>query len=137
MTAKIERQLLDPGEQARRALDKRARLDDPAKSLRFLAGRGFRQSLARVADPIFGSYERLVSGAPSRLIARLNERVSEVVKSNGVLLVDVARVSERDGLDAWFDVKRWLQAKFEIAPQAAPLYGELVARIIAAPSKGL
>ena len=64
--------------------------------------------------------------------ARLNERVSEAAASDGVLLVDAARASERDGLDAWFDVKRWLQAKFEIAPQAAPLYGDLVARIIAA-----
>jgi predicted enzyme involved in methoxymalonyl-ACP biosynthesis len=29
-------------------------------------------------------------------------------------------------------VGRWLQGKLEIAPQAAPLYGDLVARILAA-----
>ena len=46
--------------------------------------------------------------------------------------LDVARASARDGLDAWFDVNRWLQAKMEIAPQAAMMYGELTARLIAA-----
>src|SRR5262249_55868537 len=50
----------------------------------------------------------------------------------GVLLLDVARASERDGLDAWFDVTRWLQGKLEIAPTASPAYGELLVRIIAA-----
>ena len=48
------------------------------------------------------------------------------------MLLDVARASERDGIDAWFDVGRWLQGKLEIAPQAAPLYGDLLARIVAA-----
>ena len=42
-----------------------------------------------------------------------------------------ARAS-RDGIDAWFDIGRWLQGKLEIAPQAAPLYGDLAARILAA-----
>ena len=44
----------------------------------------------------------------------------------------MAQASARDGLDAWFDVTRWLQGKIEIAPQAAPRYGELLARLIAA-----
>jgi FkbH-like protein len=48
------------------------------------------------------------------------------------LLLDVARASERDGIDAWFDARNWLQGKLEIAPQAAPLYGDMVARIVAA-----
>ena len=48
------------------------------------------------------------------------------------MLLDVARQAQRDGIDAWFDVRRWLQAKQEIAPQAAALYGELFARIVAA-----
>src|SRR5581483_7391641 len=77
-------------------------------------------------------YERLVAGAPAQLIARLNERLSQAAAEDGVLLLDVARASERDGLDAWFDITRWLQAKLEIAPQAAPRYGELLVRLIAA-----
>jgi len=90
------------------------------------------QTFLNVADPLFGSYDRFVAGAPTRLIAHLNEGLSRAAAEEGVLLLDIARASERDGLDAWFDVTRWLQGKLEIAPQAAPLYGELLARVIAA-----
>jgi FkbH-like protein len=90
------------------------------------------QNFLNVAEPLFGSYDRLVAGAPAQLIARLNERLSEAAAEDGVLLLDIARASERDGLDAWFDVTRWLQAKMEIAPQSAPMYGELLGRVIAA-----
>jgi FkbH-like protein len=58
--------------------------------------------------------------------------VIEAACRDGVLLMDVVGPSSRDGLDVWFDVVRWLQAKMEIAPQAAALYGDLVARILAA-----
>jgi FkbH-like protein len=90
------------------------------------------QTFLNVADPLFGSYDRLVSGSPAQLIARLNDRLSEAAAQDAVLLLDIARASERDGLDAWFDISRWLQGKLEIAPRAAPVYGDLAARIIAA-----
>jgi FkbH-like protein len=90
------------------------------------------QTFVNVAEPLFGSYDRVVPGAPARLVGRLNERLAEAAVRDGVALLDIARATERDGLDAWFDPGRWLQGKFEIAPQAAPVYGELVARVIAA-----
>lgn len=90
------------------------------------------QTFIDVTETLFGSYDRLVPGAPTRVVARLNDRLCDAAREDGVLLLDVARVSERDGIDAWFDAGRWLQGKLEIAPQAAPLYGDLVARILAA-----
>lgn len=90
------------------------------------------QTFLDVTDPLFGSYDRLVAAAPSRLVARLNDLVSQAAASEGVLLLDVARASQRDGTGTWFDAGRWMQAKMEIAPQAAPLYGDMVARIVAA-----
>jgi FkbH-like protein len=90
------------------------------------------QTFIDVTEPLFGSYDRFVPGAPARIVARLNDRVCEAAAQDGVLLLDVARASERDGIDAWFDHGRWLQGKLEIAPQAAPLYGDMVARILAA-----
>jgi FkbH-like protein len=90
------------------------------------------QTFIDVTETVFGSYDRLVPGAPTRVIARLNDRLCEAVADDGVLLLDVARVSERDGIDAWFDTGRWLQGKLEIAPQAAPLYGDLAVRVLAA-----
>jgi FkbH-like protein len=90
------------------------------------------QTFVDVTEPFFGSYDRFVPGAPTRVVARLNDRLCEAAEQDGVLLLDVARASERHGIDAWFDPGRWLQGKLEIAPQAAPLYGDMVARILAA-----
>ena len=90
------------------------------------------QSFLDVTEPVFGSYDRLVPGAPLRVINQLNDQLTKAAEQDGVLLLDVARASGRDGLDAWFDARSWLQGKLEIAPQAAPFYGDLVARIVAA-----
>src|SRR5208283_4492175 len=90
------------------------------------------QTFIDITEPLFGSYDRVVPGAPARVVARLNDRLCEAAAQDGVLLLDVARASQRDGIDAWFDAGRWLQGKLEIAPQAAPLYGDMVVRILAA-----
>ncbi len=90
------------------------------------------QTFLNFSEPVFGSYDRLVPSAPAELIARLNARLAQAAVADSVLLLDIARASDRDGRDAWFDITRWLQGKMEIAPHAAPAYGELVARIIAA-----
>jgi FkbH-like protein len=90
------------------------------------------QTFLNVATSLFGSYDRFVPGAPTRVVALLNDRLCEAAAQDGVLLLDVARASERDGIDDWFDAGRWLQGKLEIAPQAASLYGDMVARILAA-----
>ncbi len=90
------------------------------------------QTFLDVSEPVFGDFDRLVPGAPARVVARLNEQVSDAAAQDGVLLLDVARASARDGIDAWFDVARWLQGKIEIAPQSAQRYGDMVARIIGA-----
>lgn len=90
------------------------------------------QTYMDTTETLFGSYDRHVAAAPARMVARLNERLSDAAAVDGVSLLDIARASERTGRDAWFDVTRWFQAKQEIAPQAAPLYGELLARVVAA-----
>jgi len=90
------------------------------------------QTFMDVSETLFGGYDRMVPGAPGSVVARLNDRLIEAAAEDGALVLDVARASQRDGIDAWFDVGRWLQGKLEIAPQAAPFYGDLAARILAA-----
>lgn len=90
------------------------------------------QTFLDTTEPLFGSHDRLVPAAPWRLIARLNDQLARAAAEEGVLLLDVAAQSARDGIAAWFDVTRWLQGKLEIAPIAAVRYGELLARLIAA-----
>jgi FkbH-like protein len=74
----------------------------------------------------------MVPGAPARVVESLNDTLAQAVVDDGVSLLDITRCSARGGIDAWFDVARWLQGKIEIAPQAAPVYGDIVARVIAA-----
>jgi len=90
------------------------------------------QSFLDVSSPVFGGLDAAVPGAPARLISKLNARLADVALEDGVLWLDAARASARDGLDAWFDIVRWLQGRMEIAPQAASSYGELVGRLVAA-----
>lgn len=90
------------------------------------------QTFLDVSQPVFGDFDRLVPGSPARLVARLNDRMIDAASQDGVLLLDVARASARDGIDAWFDVARWLQGKIEIAPQSALRFGDMLARVIAA-----
>jgi FkbH-like protein len=90
------------------------------------------QSFLDVSVPVFGSFDRLVPAAPARVVHRLNERLADAAAASDVLWLDVARAAARDGLDAWFDVGQWFHAKVEIAVTAAPRYGELFARVIAA-----
>jgi FkbH-like protein len=90
------------------------------------------QSFMDVEPQLFGGLDASVPGASSRLVAQLNTALAEAAYADSVLWLDVTRAAARDGLDTWFDVARWLQAKMEIAPQAAPVYGDMVARLIAA-----
>jgi FkbH-like protein len=83
-------------------------------------------------EPLFGNFDRLVAASPWQVTQRLNDLLATAARTDRVALLDVARASSRDGIDQWFDAARMLQAKQEIAPQIAPLYGDLVARIVCA-----
>jgi FkbH-like protein len=90
------------------------------------------QSFLDTALPVFGQFDRQLPATPHRLTVRLNDALAEAAEADGVLLLDAVRAAARDGLDAWFDVRHWLQAKMEIAPVAASRFGELLARLVAA-----
>jgi FkbH-like protein len=90
------------------------------------------QTYVDVFEPLFGSFDRIAAAAPARAIDRLNDLLAHAAREDGVALIDAARASARDGIDAWFDAARWLQGKMEIAPNAAGRYGEMVARVVAA-----
>ena len=121
-------------EEARDAI---ARYVDDLRSLWRQARNAFQatvvqQTFLDVTDSVFGSFDRCVSASPAQLVAQLNNQVGLAAASDRALIVDVARASERDGRGVWFDKARWFQAKQEIAPQAAPMFGELVVRVLAA-----
>jgi len=90
------------------------------------------QTFLNITEPVFGSYDRLVPGSPARVITQLNDQLSKAAAQDSVLLLDIARASERDGIDGWFDTGSWLHGKLEVTPEAAPLCGDMIARVVAA-----
>jgi FkbH-like protein len=90
------------------------------------------QTVLPVAFPLIGNNEHRVPNAPLRLIRTLNERLRAETHEAGTDLLAIDERVSSDGLGAWHDPVLWHHAKQEITPLAVPLYGELVARILAA-----
>ena len=81
---------------------------------------------------LMGSNEHRNPASAATLVARMNTRLREIADEDGIDLVALDDRVARDGLSAWYDVTFWLKAKQEIALPAAPMFGDLVARILAA-----
>lgn len=83
--------------------------------------------------PVFGSYEGLVPGSPFTLAEGLNAALRSAAREEGVLVLDLAWLGARQFHENDIaDPVRWHQAKQLVGPAGAPVYGDLVARIIAA-----
>ena len=126
-----------------RALDSGAAskaVDDTVEGIRALWRRAqdefgcsvIQQTAMPLYPPLMGNNEHRLPNSPRRLIDRFNQRLLDVATEENVdiLALDL-RISE-DGLDAWHNPVLWFRAKQEIALQAAPFYGDLVARLLAA-----
>jgi FkbH-like protein len=81
---------------------------------------------------LLGNNEMRLPGSKAGFIARINAALRPMAAEEGVDLVALDDRVMRDGLAAWHDVGLWHRAKQEISPAAAPLYGDLVARVFAA-----
>ena len=90
------------------------------------------QTLLPVHPSLLGSNEHRLPGARSAIVSRLNTLLRTLVDGEGVDLVAVDSRVEQDGLNAWHDPALWNRSKQEVSPAAAPVYGELVARLLAA-----
>jgi FkbH-like protein len=85
-----------------------------------------------VFTPLLGLNEQRLPGSAAALAARLDFALGEAADAAGVDLVAVDRWAAREGLAAWHDPVLWHRAKQEISPLATPVYGDLVARLLAA-----
>ncbi|MBY6241822.1 HAD family hydrolase [Methylosinus sp. Sm6] len=90
------------------------------------------QAIVPRAPALIGSNEHRHPGSAAAFIAAANHRLREACDAHGVDLVGVDARIVIDGLAAWHSRAYWLKAKQEITLTAAPMYGELVARLIAA-----
>lgn len=82
--------------------------------------------------PLIGNNEHRLAGSRFAALRQFSALLRARADSAGVDLVALDDRAAIDGLAAWHDPALWHRAKQEIHPQAAPLYGDLVARLIAA-----
>jgi|SRR5580700_7473578 FkbH-like protein len=81
---------------------------------------------------LLGNNEHRLPGSRQDFIMRLNHALRELADGEGVDILALDTRAAIDGLKAWHDPALWHRAKQEISPAAAPMYGELVARLLAA-----
>ena len=128
---------LDPAADAARS---QAILDDIRRHLAAcwrLAREAFgasviQQTILPALPKLLGSNEHRLPGSPARMIARLNAALRDDADAASVHLLAVDEAAARDGLLEWHDPVLWHRAKQEISPVAAPCYGDLVGRLLAA-----
>ena len=90
------------------------------------------QTALPIHPPMLGANEHRLPGSRARFLARLNTALREAAEREGVDLLALDDRAARDGLAAWHDPALWHRSKQEVTPVAAPMYGELVARLLAA-----
>lgn len=92
------------------------------------------QSLLPVLPRLVGSNEHRSFQSPANAVSIFNHRLREVADAEEVDVLAIEQPVEAYGVGSLFDPSLWHCAKQEVAPSAAPVYGELVARILAARS---
>jgi FkbH-like protein len=95
-------------------------------------GQILQQSVLPVLRPLIGQNERRLPASGAHLVERLNQRLQQLADEHSVDTLDLAPTIVEDGLRVWHDPMLWHRAKQEISPLAAPAYGDLVARLVAA-----
>lgn len=90
------------------------------------------QTLLPVFPGIMGSNEHRLRTSRSWRVNAFNYSLRKQADLAGVDLLALDASVERHGINAWYDEALWHKAKQEIHPVAAPMYGELTMRLVAA-----
>src|SRR5271169_3523396 len=79
-----------------------------------------------------GNNEHRLPTSGAAFISRVNQRLREASDEAGIDLLSLDTRVVQDGVDCWFSPVSWYGAKQEVALPASPMYGDMVARLIAA-----
>jgi FkbH-like protein len=90
------------------------------------------QTLAPPVELLFGSLDCAIPGTIRNLISEINERLTELARGSGDIVLDVASLAETVGLADWHNPQLWNLAKLSFSEEVIPLYADHVARTVAA-----
>lgn len=90
------------------------------------------QAILPVHLPLLGANEHRFPGSPAYFVVRLNAVLRIAADEEQVDILAIDDRAARDGIARWHDPGLWHHARQEVRLTAAPFYGELVARWLAA-----
>ena len=90
------------------------------------------QAILPIHPPLLGCNEHRLPGSRAWFVTRMNAVLRTMADAEGVDILAVDTRATRDGVARWHDPGLWHRAKQEIALPAVPLFGDLVARWLAA-----
>jgi len=90
------------------------------------------QTVLPVFSSLLGNNEHRLPGSRHWLAMRLNTDLRDAADAAGVDLLAIDTRAMQDGVSRWHDPLLWHRAKQEVSPAAAPLYGDMLGRLLAA-----
>lgn len=90
------------------------------------------QTMVVPVEQLFGHYDAMVPTAPANILWRLNQTLRTKAAQHQVLLLDVEGLAAYIGKQSWCNHPLWHHSKQDISPLHAPLYGDHLARQLAA-----
>ncbi|MGD9478991.1 HAD-IIIC family phosphatase [Shinella sp. G-2] len=103
-----------------------------ARSVERFGAQVLQQTLLPRLPETLGGNEHCNPGSAAAHLRAINEALRPRTAAAGVGLVALDARAATDGLAAWFNPALWFKSKQEINPAAAPMFGELPLRQIAA-----
>lgn len=93
------------------------------------------QTFLNLDEPVFGSFERLVPASRLAIFLQLQAAIADAARQEGVLLLDMDQCANLcGGINKLHDRSRWYQARQLVSPEASVIWGDMLARVIAAAS---
>jgi FkbH-like protein len=90
------------------------------------------QTIVAPPEPLFGSFDRVLTGTLRGLIDEVNRAVVRGAAETSDVLFDVAALAEMVGSAEWFSPAQWNMAKLPFSSALVPLYADHAARLFAA-----
>jgi len=90
------------------------------------------QTIVNPGDTLFGHFDSSVAATPYATINRVNACLREQAHQDDVLILDVDNLASLIGKKSWNDLPFWFAAKDAVPRRYAVLYGDHVARLLAA-----
>ena len=90
------------------------------------------QTILPTLPDLAGNNEVRFAGSPSRIVGELNAWLRSAAADGHIDLLAIDTYSASTGVQAWHDPALWCHSKQEVTPKCAPVYGDLVGRLVAA-----